>query len=149
MNQVDPIIAEVVRSRRVYSAPRRFDLATLFVVMIVYACLLGLFVGVGVPDEVMFSILGFLTAVAISQPALFGGNMPRLSSVIVGGVALPLIFTMFSIFKLHHRMSSMDILLGGASCVPLGASFGYLAGAMVGGVFLVADLVRQGRGFIE
>lgn len=152
MNQENPITAEIVRTKKVYSAPRRFDLATLFVVMIVYSCLLGLFVGLGVPDFVTFSILIFLTVVAISQPVMFGGNRPRLSSVIVGGIAMPLFIASVTILN-EHAFSPVEFLivvLGGLMCsIPMGISAGYLAGTMVGGVFLIADWLRQGRGRVD
>ena len=147
MNLDEITTAEIVRNRRVYSAPRRFDLATMFVVIIVYSCLLGLFVGVRLPNQATFSVLGFLTAVAIAQPALFGGKMPRLASVIVGGVALPLIFVLLNFLVMGAPLSYA--LMGCVCCLPLGISFGYLAGALVGGVFLIADWVRQGRGTID
>ena len=137
--------SEPVRGSKIYSAPRRFDLATLFVVMIVYACLLGLFVGIGMPDAITFAILIFISAVAISQPVLFGGKMPRLASLLVGGVSLPIIIVLLTL--IYAPDFNIRAMIGGAICCsPLGLSFGYLAGALVGGVFLVADLVRNGRG---
>lgn len=132
---------------KVYSAPRRFDLATLFVLMIVYSCLLGLFVGIGLPDGITFSILGFLTIVGVAQPVLFGGKSPRLASVIVGALALPLIFTVATL--LMSREPSLDPLAAGVCSIPLGLCFGYLAGTLVGGVFLVAERLRRGKGLTE
>lgn len=148
MNQDHHITSEIASRNKVYSAPRRFDLATLFVVMIVYACLLGVFVGLGLPDPITFLILGFITLVAIGQPVLFGGRMPRLASVIVGGVSLPVIFAMMA-FNDGANVTTIGMIISGVSCMAMGASVGYLAGALVGGVFLIADIVRRGRGVVD
>lgn len=145
MNQGHHITPEIGSRNKVYSAPRRFDLATMFVVMIVYACLLGLFVGLGLHDAIMFSILGLLTLVAIAQPVLFGGRMPRLASVIVGGVVLPVVVVMMT----FNVDTPIAMIFASLSLIPLGAAVGYLAGALVGGVFLVADIVRKGRGVVD
>lgn len=144
MNQDDPI-PDGLSCEKVYSAPRRFDLATLFVVMIIYSCLLGISVALGLPEKFTLSILGFLTVIGVSQPALFGGNKPRLASVMGGGISLPLLFALFY-FQEESRFSSLATLLGCLCIFPLGACLGYCAGALVGGVFLVADVVRHGHG---
>ena len=148
MNQDRYIPSENASRNKVYSAPRRFDLATLFVVMVVYACLLGVFVGLGLPDPVTFLILGFLTLVAIGQPVLFGGRMPRLASAVVGGTSLPVIVAIMA-FKNGTNTTTFGMILGGVSCVAFGVFVGYVAGALVGGVFLVADIVRKGRGVAD
>jgi len=148
MNQTDSNTDQATVRRKVYSAPRRFDLATIFVVIIFYSCLLGLLVGFGVPDEITLSILGFLTIVAVAQPVMFGGRNPRLASVVVGGLAWPVVFTLTT-FMTNSRVPASAILYGGLCSIPMGLLFGYLAGATVGGVFLIAEFVRRGRGLAE
>ncbi len=148
MNQHHSTSNAPLTGKRVYSAPRRFDLATLFVVMVVYACLLGIFVGMKLPDVTTISILGFMSVIAAAQPALFGGNRPRMASLVVGGIALPVIFWLASP-NIFERVSGRFILFVCASYIPLGSILGYLTGTLVGGVFLVADMVRQGRGVVK
>lgn len=144
MNQQKPDVAEKRVQPKIYSAPRRFDLATMFVLMIVYSCLLGLFVGIGLPDVVTISTLGFLTIVGLAQPVLFDGKSPRLASVVVGGLSLPMIFTLATL--VYSPKASMGSLAAGICSIPLGLCLGYVAGALVGGVFLVAQWVRRGKG---
>lgn len=148
MNQDEPNTDRASVRRKVYSAPRRFDLATIFVVIIFYSCLLGLFVGFGVPDEITLSILGFLTVIAVAQPVMFGGRKPRLASVVVGGLAWPVLFILTT-FMSGRMVPTSAVLFGGLCSIPIGLMFGYLGGATVGGVFLIADLVRRGRGLAE
>ena len=69
---------------RLYSVPRRYDLATLFTVTLAYALLFGAMQRSGMPPNVAFDVAGFITLVGIGQALLFKGNAPRLASVVTG-----------------------------------------------------------------
>lgn len=134
------------RVRKVYSAPRRFDLATLFVVTILYSLLFGILTACEFEPRLIVSVAVFLSAIGISQAALFQGQMPRLASVIVGGIAWS---TLVGIVG----WSSVDfvdeyVLMIVINLFP-GLFVGYLCGTLVGGVFLIADHLRQGRGKLD
>jgi hypothetical protein len=141
---VEQIVRDFVRSSRpkVYSAPRRFDLATIFVVTTAYALLFASLAALQLPPTVNLMTVAFITIVGIGQAFLFRGLRPRTSSLIVG-MAIYCIFTIGN-YALNSRIypSSMlaYMLISG---VLEGAVFGYLAGTLVGGVFLVADFVRR------
>lgn len=131
-------------AEKVYSAPRRFDLATIFVVTAAYSLGLGMLRGFGTPPIVVLYIAVFITAVGVGQPILFGGTKPRLASVLmgigaffVGTLSLPLVG------RLHIGDFSEQIAFALLFSAPFGGGLGYVAGALVGGVFLVADKVRQ------
>ena len=123
---------------KVYSAPRKFDLATILTVTFAYAMLFGaLTLAAGGRRDAAFMMIawngGFITLVGLAQPILFGGKRPREASQITGGVAAIVIA-----FLLPDST--------GFCALPFfllfGVLLGYLAGALVGGVFLVADAVR-------
>jgi putative addiction module component (TIGR02574 family) len=129
---------------KLYSAPRRFDLATIFVVTAAYAIILSSLRGLGSPPLVVFYIAGFITLVGIGQAVLFGGTKPRLASVLtgivayfVGMVTAPLV----GHFDIGGAVEQVAVALLFAA--PVGAPLGYVAGVIVGGVFLVADAIRQ------
>lgn len=129
---------------KIYSAPRRFDLATIFVVTFAYSLLFALLSGFRSPPQVSLIVGSFITIVGISQAVLFKGRMPRAASFISGTVAC---FVCIVILPLIGRFD-----IGGTSeliafalvfSMFLGGILGYCAGALVGGVFLIADVVRQ------
>ncbi len=75
-----------VRSRSVYAAPRRYDLATMFVVSVAYAVLFSV-MRLLQAGPLVFVITGlFFTAIAAAQALLFKGNAPRLASCIAGSL---------------------------------------------------------------
>jgi hypothetical protein len=146
---VEQILADSVRSSRpkVYSAPRRFDLTTILVVTAGYAVLFGglkmIFSSLGETSGVAITIGGFVTAVGIGQALLYGGRKPRTASIMVGAVLSSIIMVGFSLWSTRRGMTGsmlpFIVVYGAVS----GIIYGYLAGVLVGGVFLVADLVRR------
>jgi hypothetical protein len=141
-------IAERMRARfdepgpQVYSAPRRFDLATIFVVTSAYALLLGGFSAMDASPIVSFVIGGFVVAVGIGQAVLFGGEKPRAASVLVGIVMHAIFWIGFWIYYPRVYPSEAILFVVGFIVVG-GAILGYCSGALVGGVFLVADKIRS------
>ena len=121
----------------IFSAPRKFDLATMLAVTTAYALMFAGMRAADAPHEVMFWTGIFFSAVAAAQALLFQGASPRLSSVLVGTfffVAATIVRWEFAIISL------LPAILMGAT---MGAPFGYLAGTLVGGVFLIAHHLRQ------
>ena len=122
----------MVSGPKLYSVPRKLDLASLFVFTTCYGLLFALMNMVHA-DALFFAIVaGFFTCVGVSQAILFKGKAPRLASCLTGAAyyfgillvsGMPLIATVF-------------VLL-------VGAAVGYVSGACIGGVFLVADALRN------
>jgi hypothetical protein len=141
---VEQIVRDCVRSSRpkVYSAPRRFDLLTIFVVTTAYALLFASLAALQLPPSVNLMVAGFIATVGIGQAFLFRGLRPRTSSLLVG-IAIYCIFIVGN-YVLNPRIypSSMlaYMLFSGLTA---GAILGYVAGTLVGGVFLIVDFVRR------
>jgi hypothetical protein len=131
-----------------YSAPRRFDLATIFVVTAAFSLLLGGLSALDAPPIVMVVIASLLAIVAATQALFREVANPRGVSIVTGAVAYTLMswiiwLTIRRVFpNSFFFVTVVNGILGGAL-------FGYLAGTLVGGVFLVADILRgkfEGRG---
>jgi hypothetical protein len=146
---IDRVLEQHPRSRgtRIYSAPRRFDLATVFVVTTAYCLLFAAMGAMGASGVVTLVIAGFITLVGIGQAVLYGGQRPRKASVVVGigltwiGCAMPLVLS--GARMIGNGMILGTVLYAATYGSALGALLGYLAGTVVAGVFLVTDRVRQ------
>jgi hypothetical protein len=141
----DLVVAEASDTRpRFYAAPRRFDLATILVVTAAYSILLGCLSGFGAHPILSTTVAGFITFVGLGQALLFGGRRPRLASSLVGGCMFGLPITAGLMLLPQPRpappINFASVFIGYALC---GAILGYLAGVLIGGVFLVADVVRR------
>ena len=131
------------QTSELYSAPRRFDLATIFVVTAAYSLLFGAMSAFndyfGPAEKVAVGIL--VTIVAIVQAFYKDTANPRGVSLVTGAVAQSLLviiarLTWPSLIRMPFLVALIIFgVLGGLVT-------GYLAGALVGGVFLVADMVR-------
>lgn len=126
---------------KIYSAPRRFDLATIFVVTFAYSLLFGLMSYFHFPPAVSLIIGGFITLVGVGQALLFGGQNARVASVITG-VVLSVLFQFCMVIWPPRGFSGFAMIFMLPIVAAVGAGFGYMAGALVGGVFLVADYLR-------
>lgn len=146
---VERILADSVRSSRpkVYSAPRRFDLSTIMVVTAAYALMFSvinaLFSSFGGAAGISIMVGVFVTLVGVGQAFMFGGRRPRTASILVGTILTCLI--MFGSMALFARGGGASFMLPWVLVygVMTGAIYGYLAGVMVGGVFLVSDWIRR------
>jgi hypothetical protein len=133
------------KKSKIYSAPRRFDLATLFVVTILYSLLFGILTAIEVHPGWIIGIATFLSAIGVAQAALFQGKKPRLASMIAGGIVLP---TMMGVLILIYEpdydpwVASIQLIFTAGS----GLAMGYLCGTLVGGVFMFAEMLRKGGG---
>jgi putative addiction module component (TIGR02574 family) len=132
---------------RIYSAPRRFDLATIFAVTTAYSLLFAALSAIHVPTTAIAIAAGFITLVGIGQALLFGGQKPRLASALVGVLCYSIAATGY--WLMGPPMMPEPLLLGAlVYALFVGAVSGYVAGVLVGSVFLVADKLRCrfGRG---
>lgn len=129
-----------------YSFPRRFDLASMMVVSAAYGLLFASmrFYDAGIP---LVSVTGGLFAVVgIGQAVLHKGENPRVASFQVGGVYCALAWL---IAGLVRGFSHTDFCFAAGFGLFFGPVLGYLAGACVGGVFLIADYLRKGAARVK
>lgn len=127
---------------KVYSAPRRFDLATIFVVTAAFSLILAAMKWMSLPPLAICFVAGFIAITGIAQAMLFGGRKPRRASAFTG-IVMYLLFLLVPAM-LYPRLNGGDWYLGIlVICVVYGSILGYVAGALVGGIFLVADAFRK------
>jgi hypothetical protein len=125
-----------------YSAPRRFDLATIFVVTAAYSLLFGAMTALDASPVTKVTVGLLVTAVAVAQAFYQHTANPRGVSVVAGAITLTFFLAVLGIAlpRLFGDMYFAAVVLVG----PIGgAASGYLAGTLVGGVFLVADALRR------
>jgi hypothetical protein len=124
-----------------YSAPRRFDLATIFVVTAAYSLLFGIMTALGASPVLKIMFGGLVTIVAVAQALFLKVANPRGVSIVAGAIAHTFISLVvwFVDPDVFFRSLFLTVFINGAFG---GIVLGYLAGVMVGGVFLVADKLR-------
>lgn len=128
-----------------YGAPRVFDLFTMLAVTLAFALMFAMLqlLQSAFRDSLEVVALGlslFVTGIAIAQLALWEGKKPRLASLVAGPVVWFFVSVGIQIFHLSLTFPELILLL---IMSVLGFPAGYLAGAMVAGVFLVADVLRR------
>ena len=123
---------------RIYSAPRRFDLATMFVVSFAFALMFGVFRVAEMRAEGTIVVSVFIATVGTAQALLFKGKRPRLASVLTGAVAFVLLLVISNAVFGVSTVSPIELLFVGI----FGSIWGYLAGCLVGVVFMTAELCR-------
>lgn len=123
----------------IYSAPRRFDLTTVFVATTAFAVLYAALLALNAPLIVVGIICAMLTLVALGQAVLFRSRYPRLASSLVG-----------SIFSAITAGTLAAVSGNAPAVVPLaivnafaGIFYGYFAGVLVGSVFMTAEAIRK------
>ena len=134
-----------VAEAKLYFAPRRFDLFTIMIVTAAYAILLSLMSALGFSPVMSCYVAAFVTLVAVGQALLSGLSMPRLASVytgmvayFVGTISYAFVEPRFDLFEAIPAAIVFSLIFGSV--------LGYVAGVMVGGVFLVADVLRNRYG---
>jgi putative addiction module component (TIGR02574 family) len=128
---------------KIYAAPRRFDLATIFIVTVAYSLLFSAMSLLQFPPVVSLVIAGFVTLVGIAQAVLFGGAQPRTASLIMGTVIFSIGMLAWWVFGGSRSFPPSVILIFGSFIVIGGAVLGYLSGALIGGVFMLAEYLRR------
>ena len=128
--------------------PRRFGVGIMLVITTMYAVLFSVLETFGAHPVVFVAIAIFFTAVGLGQMLLFKGQHPRRASIIVGASLLGGLSILGGVF---------GVVIGGGwgivgflCCaivlwVICGALFGYLAGGLIAGVFLVIDKLENAR----
>ncbi|HEX3601610.1 MAG TPA: hypothetical protein VHU84_15770 [Lacipirellulaceae bacterium] len=124
-----------------YSAPRRFDLATIFVVTAAYSLLLGALSGMSAPPLVKVVITALITIIAVAQAFFLKVANPRGVSIITGAIAYTAISILIWV-NYHNIFINSFFFVVIVNGVLGGGIIGYLFGTLVGGVFLVADKLR-------
>lgn len=124
-----------------YTAPRRFDLATIFVVTAAYSLMFGGLTALSMPAAVKVIIGGLITVVAAAQALFLRVANPRGVSIVSGALAQSIMLGMLRFIEPHAFPEPYFIVIVIYGLFG-GAISGYLAGVLVGGVFLVADALR-------
>jgi hypothetical protein len=123
------------------AVPRRFGVGTLLVISAAYAALFGGLRAIGYPGVAIAAIAIFLTAAGLGQ-MIFGQRAARLGSMVAGAIMGPVIFLM-EILMLNRVHRADDLLAGLACWITTGGVFGYFAGTLVAGIFLVMDALNR------
>ena len=127
--------------QKLYSVPRKLDLASLFVFTTGYGLLFAL-MNIANAGALNFAIVaGFFTCIGVSQAILFRGKSPRKASCLAGAVYY---FAILVIAGMSYGWPLSRILEGRviAFVLMVGTAAGYVSGASIGGVFLIADSLR-------
>jgi hypothetical protein len=129
---------------KVYGAPRVFDLFTLLAITLAFALLFAL-LGLLAPALDMSArgltvVIGsYITLVGAAQMWLFGAKNPRAASLVGGPIAM--VIVCFFPLTLNQPVLFAFVFSVGIG-LTAGPFTGYIAGAVVAGVFLIADKIR-------
>ena len=126
-----------------FGVPRRFGIGTILVVTTAFGLLLSLLQALGAPPGVVWFVIVFISLVGLGQMLLFGAKQPRLASIVVGAVCLPLMTFATLVFSSPRGVHGEEAACTTIAAAIFGGGFGYLAGGVVAGVFLVMDAVEQ------
>jgi hypothetical protein len=128
--------------------PRRFGVGTLLLITAMYAVLFSFLRLCDSPPEAFLLIAIFFTGVGLGQMLLFKGRNPRRASWLVGACLLPCMMVGVELYNSFRppggHLSGPEPLPAFCCCsVISGAIYGYLAGLLIAGVFLVAGGMRR------
>jgi hypothetical protein len=155
-NPVRDALFDPSKISELYSAPRRFDLTTIFVATAALSLLLGTLSTIGTQPAIIVFLACLIAIIAAAQAFFEKVANPRGVSIVTGATFVTLFFLGLSLFNRWALLTSLlldvvirrrsfsgpsILLLTVLGCV-FGAFVGYLFGALVGGVFLLADLLR-------
>ena len=122
--------------------PRRFGVGALVALTALFATVFAVATSLGAPPVLVGGIGLFFVGVGLGQMVLFGGKDPRRASVVSGAALLPVLYiaAVIVVTAIQGERLSPRLLPGFFSVViigaMLGAGFGYLAGALIAGLFL-------------
>ncbi len=131
--------------------PRRFGMAVLMLLMTMYAVLFATMTLLDANPPIFIVVAILFTGVGLGQMLLFEGKYPRAASVWVGGCLFPLeilgalLIVVFFVPAVRGDVVPWLLILLILSPA-LGAGFGYLAGGLTAGVFLLIERYREYRG---
>jgi hypothetical protein len=123
----------------VYSVPRRFSLASIFLLTVAFALLAALVHWLRLPPAWAVGMMVFFALVGLLQLTLH--RTPRQASMLAGCILFPPVGTALIILSdPTYAMSPFSDLAFHAACWSIaGAAAGYVMGTLVGGVFMLAD----------
>ncbi len=120
-----------------YSVPKRFGLGAIMAFTTLFAVLLGILRMYDAP--VGFYIFFGVMGCAVCAAQMITNQVPRLVSVLVGAICLPLTAVVYAV--MGEVPGSEAVVMVPCLAVP-GAIIGYLTGTMAAGVFLMGDMLE-------
>jgi hypothetical protein len=127
----------------IFSVSRRFDMATILVAMFGYAILFG---ALGFIPEISTYLIGlfglFFAVVAVAQAVTIDWGNPRGVSIFAGGMFW-FLFAVIQVMDDNFPLSPCTLLAALLTATVFGPIAGYLAGTLVGGVFLISHYLRE------
>jgi hypothetical protein len=128
-----------------YSVPNRFGIGALLAFMTLFAMILSV-VRRADPAIWIYWYIGVL-GLSVCLAQMLSGQQPRLISIAVGAVCLPLFMAIGFWDDVSSGPRLEQLVLGLPCLAVVGGVAGYLTGAMAAGVFLLGDmLVAKLRG---
>jgi putative addiction module component (TIGR02574 family) len=142
---VERLMADCARSsgNQVFAAPRRFDLSTIFVVTMAFSLLFAGMRLLPFPPVVSVIVGGYFALIGLGQAFLFRGNRPRTASILVSMLYYALVALLVWQLRGPRAYPVSDIVVVAMLMMVFGAVLGYVAGALVGSVFMIADILRR------
>jgi hypothetical protein len=142
---VERLLSDCARSsgNQVFAAPRRFDLFTIFVITIAFSILFAGMRLLPLPPVASAIVGGYFALIGLGQAFLFRGNRPRTASVLVGMLYYALVTYILWQLGGPRSYATSDIVVTGIFMLIFGAVLGFVAGALVGSVFMLADGLRS------
>jgi hypothetical protein len=128
-----------------FGVPRRFGIGTIMIITAAFGVLLSSLQALGAPPGVVWFVVIFVSLIGVGQMLLFGARQPRRASIIRGAVCLPLM-TLTTLSLNGPRGPNREAPCAFCAAVIFGGGFGYLAGGVVAGVFLVMDAIEHALG---
>lgn len=129
--------------------PRRFSIAIMMAWMTLFAGAFSVLKWVSAPPEVFGIVTIFMLSIGLAQMWLFGGNRPRLASIVAGAVTLPVEAVILSLITndfTNHSGPLIRILVSIVliiPSIPVGVLFGYLLGGLTAGIVLTLNYLEN------
>lgn len=124
--------------------PRRFGLGVVFLLTAMGAVLFSTLRLFSAPPEAILVIAAFFVVVWFGQAFLFKGSEPRYASIVAGACFMSILVIGASVYERIVKGASLLSPSDAIMAFLFGALFGYLAGLLIAGVFLVLELVQSG-----
>ena len=143
IQQWDAAANKRLNAKEVYGVPRVFDLFTLMAITMAFALLFALLKLVSPAFDISATTLtilisGYVTLIAVAQMVLFGGDNKMAS----GGRSFSCCPYAWPSDPIEWAGVTMTLVLSLFLSILFGFFLGYLSGAVVAGVLLVADGFR-------
>lgn len=123
--------------------PRRFGVGGLLIISTMYAVLFAILRTLEVPPLDFVGVVLFFTAVGLGQMLLFKGQRPRRASMIVGACMFAGFIAFLDWTGIGPSRRTLSCRAFEVEGAIIGAGYGYLAGVLIAGVFLLIDKARK------